>query len=53
MQNDPFEEIAESQIVVIGKRPQDFQEPLLHTDARLYALDHVFLIRYHSTNVQW
>jgi hypothetical protein len=44
VQNDAFHQVAESEIVVIGKGPQHFQEPLFHTDARLHALDCVFLI---------
>src|ERR1039457_1888285 len=50
VQNDAFQEIAESQVVVVGKGPQDFQQPLFQADARLYSLHQVFLIRRHSTS---
>src|SRR5258708_27428324 len=57
VQNDAFQEIPESQIAVVSKGPQNFQEPLFHAHARLYAFNDVFLIRRHvasvGTNVPW
>ena len=47
VQNDALHEVAESEIVVIGKGPQHFQEPLFHADARLHTLDRVFFIPGH------
>src|SRR5580658_2390990 len=51
VQNDAFQKIAERQVVVVGKRPQDLQDPLFHADAGLYALDYVLFAWYQVTNV--
>ena len=51
VQNDTFQKIAERQVAVIGKGPQDLQDPLFHADTGLYALHNVLLFGYHVTNV--
>src|ERR1700691_3390733 len=51
VQHDTFQQIAERQIVIVGKRLQDLQHALLHANAGLNALHDVFLIRYHITNL--
>ncbi len=60
VEDDAFEEIAESQVVVIGEGAEDFQEAFLHTDAGLHAFDKVFAIfghrlqpSYLGTSVPW
>src|SRR5579859_1091813 len=47
MQNNAFQQVAESQIVIVGKGLQHFQEPLFHADPCLYAFDNVFSSRRH------
>jgi len=51
VQDDAFQQIAERQIAVVGKGPQNLQNPLFHADTGLHALDNVFVIRYHGMNV--
>src|ERR1700733_3802237 len=41
VKNYAFQEVAQSHVVVIGKSPQDFQEPLFHADSGLYSFDGV------------
>jgi hypothetical protein len=39
MQNNSFQQIAERQILQLGEGLQHLQQPFLHADAGLYALD--------------
>jgi len=37
VENDALKEVTKSNVVVVGKGPQDFQEALFHADTRLDA----------------
>ena len=39
MEDDAFEEVAEREVMVLGKRLEHFQDALFHSDARLDALN--------------
>jgi ribulose 1,5-bisphosphate synthetase/thiazole synthase len=45
VQNDAFQEIAESQIVIVGKGPQDLQKAFFHADAGLDAFNRMYIGR--------
>jgi hypothetical protein len=46
MENNAFEQITESHIVVVGKGPKYLQQSLFQADSRLHAFNHVFVIRH-------
>jgi len=51
VQNDALKKIAESNVVVVGEGPQDFQKPLFHADTRLDALNDMAFIWMHGTKI--
>jgi hypothetical protein len=51
VQDDALQQIAQSYIVIVGKGPQHFQEPLFHADTRLYPFHDLFCHWYQNTTV--
>lgn len=50
VKNYAFEEIAESEIVILGECLEDFEEALFHADAGLDALNRVASVRGHRSS---
>ena len=44
MEDNTFEQITESHVVVFGKSLKYLQDSLFHPDSRLHAFDHVFVV---------
>lgn len=45
VQDDAFEQVAQTQIVKFGKRLEHFEQTLLHSHTGLDALDHKVLVK--------
>jgi hypothetical protein len=53
MEDNTFEQITESHVVVFGKGLEYLQDSLFHADSRLHAFNHVFVVCHLCIDVSW
>lgn len=53
MEDNTFEQITESHVVVFGKGLKYLQDSPFHADSRLHAFNHVFVVCHLCIDVSW